>query len=88
MPKQLELPLELVQTAKASLAMLSRIYQLKEECAEIRSEIEDLMERHGIKELKKRLSAIRKELEEAESEYRIETRSVFKQLAGEDEQED
>jgi len=87
MPKQLELPLEVVQTAKASLVMLSRIHKLQAECEEIHAQIEQLMEQHGIKALKKRLSVLRRELEQTEEEYRIDTRDMFMQWIGNDEQE-
>jgi DNA repair exonuclease SbcCD ATPase subunit len=87
MPKQLELPLEIVETAKSALSILSRIYELKEEYEAIRSEINELIEQHGIKELKKRLSAIRNEVQEAEAEYRIETRNAFVQMIGDVAQE-
>lgn len=88
MPRQLELPLEVVQTAKASLVMLSRIHKLQAECEEIHAQIEQLMEQHGIKALKKRLSVLRAELEQAEEKYRIDTRDMFIQWIGDDEQED
>lgn len=88
MPRQLELPLEVVQTAKASLVMLSRIHKLQAECEEIHAKIEHLMEQHGIKALKKRLSVLRRELEQAEEEYRIDTRDMFIQWIGDDEQQE